>query len=484
MQHRISTTQRKLRTISLLLALAVAACGGGGGGDGGSIATPASNTPVPAPANPDGSAQPPAPAPTPGQAPAPAPTPTPAPGQAPAPAPAPVSAPAPAPDDPAPAQFTPFSQVAVGTIPRGDPFVPGRPQVSRLSGGGAVIAWVSGKSLVARQLDASGQPTGQQQSVAGLAQSDGGFAVAGLTGGDWVIAWADQTTPCNTARCTIQTRRFSATGALGKDTTLVVPNGYATIDPHLQVKAMPDGGYVIAWSGLFTSVSLASYQRFAADGSAMGDPVFVASNQQGDSDSKLKILPLVDGTIFAVWKRQGFGPTSTNRFFVRHFSAIGVGLGGETQLTVPPSDFPLDVTATLLANGNIGVAWATNGPSIVRWQVVDPNGNPVGAMGTLSWGPSIDAIDSAAGPQGFLVFFQVSTDYNRGTNAQVTQLSIDNSGTSTVVNRSLFSVSPTTGAQTGPAGAGFSIAGASDGHYVAAFETGVPEGAEVNALGR
>ena len=214
MQHRISTTQRKLRTISLCLAFAVAACGGGGGGDGGSIATPASDTPVPAPANPDGSAQPPAPAPTPGRPRRRSDTDTCAwAGTSSSPCSGLCTSSGSGYRHQHNSRHSARSQwvLSPGETPRA-----GRPQVSRLAGGGAVIAWVSGNSLVARQLDASGQPTGQQQSVAGLAQSDGGFAVAGLTGGDWVIAWADQPTPCNTARCTIQTRRFSATGALGK----------------------------------------------------------------------------------------------------------------------------------------------------------------------------------------------------------------------------------------------------------------------------
>ena len=101
---------------------------------------------------------------------------------------------------------------------------------------------------------------------------------------------------------------------------------------------------------------------------------------------------------------------------------------------------------------------------------------------------SLDAIDSAAAPQGFSVFYQVFTGTIRGTSAQITRLSIDDSGSVTgsasVVGRLLSSISPTTGAQVGPAAAGFSIAGASDGHYVAAFEIGVPQGAEVNALGQ
>jgi hypothetical protein len=356
-----------------------------------------------------------------------------------------------------------------------------------------VVAWVSGNLLVARQLDSSGQLVGEAKTIAVLAQTSQSFAVGGLAGGDWVILWADLTLPVITPRgqgYTIHVKRFGATGSLVQDTTLAVPQSFISVNRHMQVKATADGGYVVAWSaatGDFFTRPI--YQRFAADGTAIGGLVFVSI--LGINESQLNVLPLADGSITAVWVRES-GTDSGYSIHARHFSAAGAPLTGETQLTPSPSDTPLGLTATLLANGNIGVAWTTNntnGPGFVRWQVVDPNGNFVGAMGELLVGPNVDAVDSAAAPQGFLVFYQVTTGFNRGTSARITQLSIDDSGTLTGsptvgIDRTLFSISPTFGSTTGWAGAGFSIAGAKDGHFVAVFESAVPEGAEVNALGR
>ena len=443
MQHRISTTQRKLRRISLLLALAVGACGGGGRRQHCHPNFGYARCPlrvlrqIPDPPSPRHPHRHPAPAPASCSGPC---TCTgsractrtrtcsgPCPGAVPAPAPRTIHA---------------IQPGRSGYYPRGDPSCQGGPRsaawqvAAQLSPGFRATRLSPGNSMPAVNRLASSSPS------PGSPQSDGGFAVAGLTGGDWVIAWADQTTPCNTAQLyTIQTRRFSATGALVKDTTLVVPNGYAAIDPHLQVKAMPDGGYVIAWSGLVYSCPCSppiSVSRQTALPWATRYSYPTTPGRESTGSSRSFPLPMAPSLPYG-----GAAGRATSQSMCATSVRPALASVAKRSLRPAVSTTPLDVTATLLANGNIGVAWATI--QEVRWQVVDPNGNFVGAMGELLVRPtavdSLDAIDSAAAPQGFSVFYQVFTGTSRGTSAQITQLSIDDSGSVTgsapVVGRSL-----------------------------------------------
>ena len=117
---------------------------------------------------------------------------------------------------------------------------------------------------------------------------------------------------------------------------------------------------------------------------------------------------------------------------------------------------------------------------------MDKSGRTI-ATGTPTQQRGLDGIDVAPSDKGFTVFYQVSSDTARGGISQLNALQIDHKGselgTTSVVNRQIW-LAPSSGGPAGPASTGFAVAGGSDGHYVAAFESGIAGGAEVDALGQ
>lgn len=390
------------------------------------------------------------------------------------------------------AAFGPVTLASAATAPVSGG--PRGPAVARLAQGGAVVAWADAGSLMAQQLDVQGQPAGAPLTIATLApETANAFSVAGLAGGGWVAAWVDYMQPitAHAQSFIIRTRRYSASGVPLQDAAPAPTLAFFDLDPRLQVKGTPDGGYVLGYSASPGGPLLrANFLRFSAEGAPVGGPVAVsaaAGQQRG-----LKLVPLPDGTLVAVWLQ---GNASADGYIIetRRFDATGQPMGDESPLADSASDIPYELDATLLAGGNIAIAWAlpqgtAPRPDQARWEVVTPGGTPVGTMGSQATAPLIDGIAVAPTATGFTAFVQVTTGFNRGTNAQVTALDISAGGallgSETLVSRSLASVSPTTGATTGPAPSQFSIDGGSDGHYVAAYESGASGAAQVNVLGR
>lgn len=371
------------------------------------------------------------------------------------------------------------------------------PQVARLAGGGAAVAWISGNSLLVQVIDAAGRPVAGAATVASLfAGSQGPLAIAGLSGGGFVVAWGDKTEPQldNTQIATpysIQFARYSASGELLQGATRIDPSAlFGLLDSHLQVVPLPNGGFIIAWSASPTGVSRlrAGFRQFAADGTPAGSAVDLS--QQG-GDTQLNVVALSDGSFMAVWSAQEIGATSTSyqvRTWHLDASAVPVTTGPMT-IAASTQSSPLRVSATALSGDEVGIAWAGTQSGVVGWQVVDATGSPQGAAGSRTEAASlVSDIATAPSASGWTVLYGTYLVFNRGTNAAIVALALDPSGNlvseSSLAARSLASISPTTGATTGPSAAGFGIGAGQDGHFVLAYESGVAGGAQVTAMGQ
>ena len=465
---------KKCTSVSLLFALTLAACGGGGGGDTG--------TPVASAGD----------ATTTGAGPAVDPSAGGAPGAAPAPATGGATG----------AQFAAFGPVTVApsvTFEGGNPGAEG-PKVARLAGGGAVIAWKQAGALVAQQIDAAGNRVGAQQPIASQATI---FSVAGLPGGEWVVAWSAATVPPDAARSstvTVQTKRFGADGALLQDTTLVNPDPVQSIDAGLDVAATADGGYAVAWAA---RSSLAGprqvlMQRFAAGGAAAGAAAPATAVTAADQ-TQPRVVPLPDGSVVLAWLQDAGGGAAGAANFAIHtrpFSSTSSPLEAERRVEASAASAAFPFAAAPVDEDHVGLVWAqpssgTNTtPVQVRWQILDAEGNLESPAGGITVGPQIDSVAIAPAGRGFTALVQVLDGNPRGTTANIGSILVDNDGETAsaalapVVERSLNSVAPLTGNTTGPAGPAFSVAGGPDGRYVLAYESATATGAEVDALGK
>lgn len=494
-------------SIGLLFALTLAACGGGGGGgDTGSTAAP---TPVGAPASASGPAAPAVAAPV-ATAPA-APAAAPSNPGSPAPSPAPGSGAdsgagsggtGSGPGNPGNAsgpQFTSFGPIVVASAVTVTDAATDRPQIALLAGGGSVVVWRSGTALLAQQIDAAGNRVGPQQSIATSAKV---YSVAGLYGGDWIVAWSASTLPAATARAhtyTVQTKRFSSAGNLVQDTTPVNTSAALTIDAGVAIAGTTDGGYALAWTyqaGTTGAPRQVLLQRYLTDGAAVGSVVTV-STVNGDQ-TRPRVVPLSNGAVQVAWLQGAGGGASgatSYSVYTRRFTAGAAAAGPERQVQPSTEASEFSFATAALTNDRIALVWAqptpaSTGPQQLRWQILDANGAGLSSAGGRDVGPGINSAEVAPAGTGFTGFVQVITGASRGSTAKISSLAVDANGAAAgalataLDDRGLSSIGAVTGSMTGPTANGFSVAGRSDGHYVLAYEHANPNGAQLEAFGR
>ena len=342
-----------------------------------------------------------------------------------------------------------------------------------------MVAWRSGSALLAQQLDAAGNAVGSTQSVGTVAAGRANFSVAPLASGGWVVVWAG-------ADQSLQARRYSQNAAPVEDATPDDAAVFAQVS-SVQVKGLVDGGFVVAWSGQDGGGPQVFARRFASGGAAAGDRMSLAT--AGNIRSDVNILPLSDGGFFAAWVQAN--ATAVN-IVTRRLDADLQPLAAERPLDASAQTLVFDAAATVLPNGRIALAWTqpgiNNADPQVRWQLLDANGVPQGTPGQALFLPVVDAVEAVPAATGFTVLVASSTAFSRGTNARITALPVNEDGVATsstvVQERSLASVSATTGARTGPASPGFGAGGGPDGRYVMAYENAIADGARVEAVAK
>lgn len=461
--------QARMRALSALCAATLAACGGGG--DGGET-TAAAGPPTSGTSSPSASG----------------------------PSANPPSAPATAPVAPGPSVggFTAFSPTEIGTgvtAPVATLSVPQPPVVARLASGGGVAAWSSGTHLQAQAFDNLGRANGPRVDVATLSSTLRNYAVAGLSNGDWVVAWVDVTIAGfgREATETLQLRRYSSAGQLVQDTTQVNGAFFSVFTP-IAIAPSTDGGFAIAWSAnLSLFPPSAMFQRFTAAGAPAGPPTNVAGASGAMTQAHL--VTLGDGTLVVLWL-QASADNTTRTVTMQHFDASGSALTGAIPIAASTAAGDSTFDAAALPDGSIAIAWnhATGqqpAPQSVSWQIVDAAGTARTAAGSSAVGATVEGVQVAPAADGFLVFTQLSTitGPQSTTASTIRVLAIDRAGAAQGTSTALVSRPTVAQAadgvfQAGPADVGFAVDGGLDGHYVLVYEGATAAGGSVYVMGQ
>lgn len=178
-------------------------------------------------------------------------------------------------------------------------------------------------------------------------------------------------------------------------------NGWQSFLPAPDVGALPNGGYVIAWSENLTGPhapgEVADHtheirmQFYDAAGVAIGNDVAVSTQTAGDSMMVIGergepvVTGLANGNVVVAW--QASGPSGTPGddgdaygIYARVFTPGGAALGAEFRVNagVLGSQFRPEITA--LSGGGFAVSWNSNagGAQTLYAQYFDANGNTVG----------------------------------------------------------------------------------------------------------
>lgn len=142
-------------------------------------------------------------------------------------------------------------------------------------------------------------------------------AVASLTGGGYVLAWASQNPEAQEGGTySILAQRFDQDGfKIGAEMVLNAPLALDWAPPRIALDGRPDGGFVAAWNSERTPVHSGSHDFFGSDfymrrfdesGIPLGEPTLVndpALGGMGSNFTDLHVVALSTGREVVVWNR-------------------------------------------------------------------------------------------------------------------------------------------------------------------------------------
>jgi Ca2+-binding RTX toxin-like protein len=174
-----------------------------------------------------------------------------------------------------------------------------------------------------------------------------------LANGDFVVTWhtAGDTSPQHPPGIALQ--RYNADA-----TTDGAPVFLATNPSQQSIAALTDGGYVIAWKHSAAN-DFIEYERFDSTGALVGSVVAVTAPAGGDEDSFPEVVGLAGGGWVVTWER---GPDPNfpgdHHIYARAYDSAGVA-GAETPISTS-SGSHTDPAAVALADGSYAILWGRN----------------------------------------------------------------------------------------------------------------------------
>lgn len=242
------------------------------------------------------------------------------------------------------------------------------PDVVGLEGGGYVVTWMddtgldgSSGGIMVQQFNADGSLAGPQHIVNTETYSSQSSAdVTALVGGGYVITWYTGYDEAASAfRGTVRAQIYDAAGnAVGGEFRLSDDFERFGGNENFDVVALPDGGFfaVYAVDDYWSENRWDLYgQRFAADGTALGDPFVVNSGLLG-AQSHPRISIGADGMVTVVWHTDG-GNGSTEGIYARSFllaDVNGPATWGDDVIALDDTGRSLD----LLGGNDMGAGGA------------------------------------------------------------------------------------------------------------------------------
>jgi len=258
--------------------------------------------------------------------------------------------------------------------------------------------------------------------------------ITGLTGGGFVVTWADFSQGVGGATgdsggFAVKAQVFSAAGApVGSEILVNATTDWDQTNP--QITALADGGFVVTWQddselvGDTTGLAVRA-QVFTAAGAPVGSEILVNTATEGDQ-SDPQITALADGGFVVTWQDASLGVGGTtgdsSGFAVKAqvFTAAGAPVGSEILVNTATDNDQSEVQITALPNGGFVMSWqdfsqgvggATGDTSsyAVKAQTFDAAGAPVGSeilVNTATASTQFAAQITALSDGGFVVTWQ------------------------------------------------------------------------------
>lgn len=333
------------------------------------------------------------------------------------------------------------------------------PDVAGLEDGGFVVTWQSQKvdgsgwGIVAQRYDAGGQPVGEETVVNTTTQSNQtDTAVTGLADGGFLVTWIGKDTAAaapggdaddddddaddaddddddagdddyeGDGGLAVFQQRFDGNGEpVGEETR--VGTAASGASEGADTASLADGGWIVAWTAPSAAAPGSGssdaddddddddgedddaggrdvyFQRYAADGSAVGEPELVNQTLTGTQESP-KVGVLEDGGWVITWESANVDGSS-DAVMARRYTNDGSAYSGEVLINVSTRSAQENPAIGVTGEGDLMIAWDAEGSydgsaSTVFTKIFNAGGNVPG-NDLLSGGEGDDNVSGGFG---------------------------------------------------------------------------------------
>lgn len=285
--------------------------------------------------------------------------------------------------------------------------------VTSLSDGGWLVVWQSetqdqGTDIFAQRYAAEGSLVGEEFQINLSTTGDQEVpSVTSLADGGWLVAW-ESSSP-DYADSDIFAQRYAADGSLVGEEFQV--NAYSqSWQSFPSVTSVVDGGWLVAWQsyGQDGSDQGIYVRRYAADGSAVGEE-FRVNNYTTSAQSYPSISSLADDGWLVTWQSDG-QDGSDYGVYAQRYAADGSVVGDAYQVNSYTNGDQEIAGLTSLPDGGWLITWHSYGQDGsdygVYAQRYDANGNQVASGDEINHAPQANN-DSVEIIRGFAVSIDV-----------------------------------------------------------------------------
>lgn len=226
-------------------------------------------------------------------------------------------------------------------------------QIASHPDGAFVVVW-DNYGAWGQRYDAGGAALGGNFEVAAVPANDGYPAVTARPNGGSVIVWERRLATGSWLRG----QRFRADGErVGADFLVAGPTAFWG---SADIASLPDGRFVVAWTGPGTVGDADVRARiFAANGSPLAPSFLVHAPSTGDQHHPDLAVEL-DGSFSLAW--QGDAPgVDDPEVYIRRFADDGTALGAEMRVNVFTADAQGSPSIAVIGQDEVVVAWESQG---------------------------------------------------------------------------------------------------------------------------
>ncbi len=282
------------------------------------------------------------------------------------------------------------------------------PNVAHLANGGFVISWDdwSGFDTKAQIYDATGARVGGEfrlNTQTNAAQEYGD--IVGLANGGFIATWRTTDTAADGSDNAVKAQIFDASGArVGAE--FLVNTQAAGYQYEPSITALAGGGFVVTWYTTDAtqdgSGGAVKGQVFSASGAKVGAE-FLVNSQVVDTQKEAVATALPDGGFMVAWTTFHSGQDGSSfAIKAQAFDASGAKVGGEILVNTLATGAQFLPDIATLADGRVVITWTSESGDgsgyAVRAQILQPNERPTivsDGGGTSSSGVSVDEGETA-----------------------------------------------------------------------------------------